>query len=184
MASSLLVRLSMAAPATANDKALRIAELTCQGLNQREIAKEIGLAQQTVSYHLAKPDLKAIVNKIHDRLADKVIERAASNLEHAIEHYQDEPREVILKDAKGNEKDVRLVVDEQLREHGFKGTLRMLEAVGILASPAPSIFVQQIYNTQVNSFGDAAVQGILDRLSSTFSPPVEGEIIDYDEPAE
>jgi predicted transcriptional regulator len=167
---------------TGESTALKCAELAAQGYNQREIAKEVGIIQQGVSYHLAKPEIKAIIEETHKSLVQEIVERSAANITHAVMHYQDEPREVILHDNKGNERDVKLVIDEQLREHGFKASIKMLESTGILASPAPSIFVQQIFNQQTNVFGSNT--SILDKLTGRFTDPQEVEVIDYEDNSE
>jgi hypothetical protein len=62
----------------------------------------------------------------------------------------------------------------------FRASTRLLEAGGILNNPQPgSIFVSFTQNNTY--FGSEAAQGILDRLSNSFGPPDQDQIIDYEE---
>jgi DNA-binding Lrp family transcriptional regulator len=154
----------------------QIIERTAAGESTREIAPHVGVSPATVQRRLRNPEVRAAIEAVQAQLTEQWLSKSAGNIAHAIEHYRDKAEIVI--DGKGKP---HIQTDFQLREHGYRASIKVLESVGILASPAPSIFVQQIFNTQVNNFSDAAAQSILDRLSGSFTPPVEGEIIDYDE---
>lgn len=124
----------------------KVAEMVAAGRSQREIGKAIGVCQQTVSKMIQQPELKELIEQQSRRLVEK-LEKAVDNISYAVDNYQAKPTEVKLYNKKGDEIGAKLLVDEQLRDHGFKASVKIAQNAGALPGEAVSVFVQQnIYN--------------------------------------
>lgn len=112
-------------------KDLAIAEATAQGATTRDIEHAgIGLDHSNVARHLQRPDVKAQVDRIQAKVMAEAADQSADNIIYAIQSYKS-------KDIKD---------DPQLREHGFKASNTMLQAIGILPSHAQSMLYVNIIN--------------------------------------
>ena len=110
---------------------LIIADARANGLSQRQIEAVTGINDATVNRRLQKPDVKAQVDRIQARVMAEAAEQSADNIIYAINKYQSKG----IKD------------DPQLREHGYKSSNTMLQAIGILPSHAQSMLYVNIQST-------------------------------------
>jgi hypothetical protein len=104
-----------------------------------------------------------MVEEIQSRAISEYLPQAAANIGHAINSYRDPESDTIL------------------RDHGYKASVEMLRATGILPSHTTSTYYQQI-----NSTGDVHITAELAQLQSyldhQWSQVVEVEPIDADHP--
>ena len=136
-----------------------IAVKRANGLSTRAIEKETGINYVTVSHHIKKPDVKALIQQINDRVMTEAANQAADNIIHAVTSYQ---RKEVKK-------------DPQLREHGFKASNSLLQAIGILPSHAQS----QLYVTimaQSTTYINPQVVQILQRIEGMEG--IEDKVVD------
>ena len=115
---------------------IAIATARAAGATLQEIASHNGFHEATACRHANKPDVQALIKRINDRVVNEAADPAADNIIYAIRSYQD-------KDIKD---------DPQLREHGFKSSNNILQAIGILPSHAESklyLSIQQTTNVQI-----------------------------------
>jgi transcriptional regulator with XRE-family HTH domain len=108
-----------------------IAEKRLQGATCREIAKTTGLSFATIARRLrgeGKGETKAFLDKLQNAFMGRTLARAFSNIDHAVHAY-------LNKDT-----------TEQEKERGFKASMKVMEAHGLLPSHTQSIYIQQIYN--------------------------------------
>ena len=108
-----------------------IAEKRMEGLTCREIAKQTGLSFATIARRLrgdGKPETKAYLEKLQAALTGRSLARAFSNIDHAIHAY------------------LKTGTPESEKERGFKASIKVMEAHGLLPSHTQSIYIQQIYN--------------------------------------
>lgn len=120
----------------------KMIELAAAGHSVRAIAAQAGGKKSTVWNLLSKAEMKQQIEAIHQNLIKDSLETAILNLGFAIDKYQ--------KGAVCKKIDVHGVMhevpDTQLRDHGYKASVKLSEAVGILPSQAQSVYIQQIYN--------------------------------------
>ena len=112
-----------------------------QGMSQRQIEASTGINDATVARRQAKPEVKAYIEDMHQALITSSLHHSVSNIHHAIRSYQSDAI-LHVKDDEGRIYDK---VDTQLRDHGFKASIKLLEATNILPSQATSIYIQQIF---------------------------------------
>ena len=105
---------------------MQIADERVNGATLQKIANQNGFDVSTASRKLSKPELQEYINKLQTEIINKTLPLAADNIHHAISKYKSGDKE-----------------DSQLREHGFKASLRVLESTGLLSSHAPSVVFQQ-----------------------------------------
>jgi len=141
-------------PLTKDD--LKMAELRAAGESLEKIGKATGVPLTTTARRLGRPEMRAVVEAIQAELIAETVPQAADNIRHAVMSYK--------------EKDS----DAQLRDHGYKASQRVLEAVGVLASHTPSVLVQQIYNA-----ADAETSQDLHDISAFLRARYE-DVIDVD----
>ena len=144
------------------DQDIQIAEARAAGATLQEIASLNGFHESTACRKLQKPDIKKHIEEIQARIANTCYSQAADNITFAINQY---PKQVSLKDKK----------DSQLFDHSWKGTLRILESIGILPSHAPSVFIQQVLtnNTIINN----DISGLISKL---YGAEEKSEVIEID----
>jgi len=117
----------------------KIAVDRASGLSCREIGKRYDLSCQMVSEICQRGDVRQFIEEITKSLALNEGMTAYKNVAHAIDSYQ-------KKSTNDLNKEDRI----QLREHGYKASVRVLESLGVLESQKTSISIQNITNTQNN----------------------------------
>lgn len=107
---------------------LQIADERMNGATLQEIASKEGVHESTISRKLSRPEVKAYLESIHQRIITEGISKATENLIHAVNSYKSKN------------------ADHQLKEHGFKASIKLMEASGLLPGQQTNVYVQQIYN--------------------------------------
>ena len=102
---------------------------TIEGKPQRTIAKETGSSQATVSRTLQREDAKARIEAAVNELIETSLDPAKKNIARLIQNYWDE-------------------TDPKRLDHGYKATVKLLEAVGILPARTTSVLIQNIVNAE------------------------------------
>jgi hypothetical protein len=107
---------------------------------QRSIASQLNTSASTVNRIIRDPEVKAKIDACRSRIAAETYEQATNAVIKLINDYN-QPVEV---DING-----RIKADVyQSREHGFKAICKTVESIGIWPSQSPSLFIQQVYNTE------------------------------------
>jgi hypothetical protein len=110
-----------------------IAEMRMNGATCREIAKQTGIHFTTIARRLTGTgETKAFLDKLQSALTGRALARAYANLDHSIHAY------------------LKPDTSEPERERGFKASIKVLEAHGLLPTHSPSIFVQNQLNIQIS----------------------------------
>jgi hypothetical protein len=91
----------------------------------------------------------------------EIIEPAYNNIQYAIQQY-------------------KTTEDEQIREHGFKASTKMLEGIGIFPSHSTSLVVNNIYQSITHN---EIPKEIIELLRCRIEQPATSTIIDaeYDD---
>ena len=144
---------------TPQDIAIAVARVN--GATLRDIEPIVGLDHSNVGRKLNTEQIKSLIDQLNHNLINTSLQTATENIQLAIDQYKPQ--------AQAKPKDR----DSQLREHGFKASQRILEAVGILPSHAPSVMIQNIYN------GNTIVSNDLGKLLTSIFQP-EPVTITYD----
>ena len=113
---------------------LQIADERMNGATLQEIASKEGVHESTISRKLSRPEVKAYLESIHQRIITEGISKATENLIHAVDSYK-------TKDA-----------DHQLKEHGFKASLEVSRSIGLLPSHTLAPQITTILNVQNNQY--------------------------------
>lgn len=121
-----------------------VATALVAGVHQRVIAESLGVSQSTISRLKDRGELKPYIEQAQMGLLESLPD-AIGNIKHAISSYKNPGETVKVRDKDGNEK-VKTVVDEQLRDHGFRASLKMAESVGILPTNLQSQVIINILN--------------------------------------
>ena len=108
-----------------------VATRLAEGVPQREIAAEAGVSQQYVSCLKRRDDIKVIIEKAHEKLIKSSLGASVENIDHVVKNY-------------------RTTTDEAEKEHGFKASVKVLEAAGLLSSHSQSVVHQTYINQQTN----------------------------------
>ncbi len=141
-----------------------IIERTLEGATCQEIGNEIGRDKSVVSRRQSDPRIRAIIDQCAGSMIVSGARRATANILDIVRRYDEYRR--------GKDRDMVAL--------SLKYSAKIAESMGVLASPAPSIFVQQIFNQTANVFADKAASTILDKLGQSFQPAIEAEVIDYE----
>ena len=144
---------------------ITIAKERAKGKTLQQIADTIPGAPNNkgdVSRKINKnPDIKALIERIQNRVINSAASQAADNIIHAVTSYK----------SKGIKK------DPQLRDHGYKASVQMMQGMGILPSHTQS---QMIIN--INNAGQMVISedilNILKGLPKAADLP--GDVIDID----
>jgi ribosomal protein S13 len=131
---------------TAED--IQIAEARVNGLSLRQIETQTGIDKDKAWRRLDKAEVKSLVETMQQRIAAEAYQSATDNIIHAIKSYQIEG----------------IKNDPQLREHGYKASVRIAESIGILPSHTPSLILQQINQVEIHNYLDPAAQNALSHL--------------------
>lgn len=148
------------------------------GIPQYQVAAQLGVHPSTVSRAAAKPDTKTLINTIHQALIDSALQPAQANISRSIQDYYSLP---VNTDDSGR----ALPQDLQRKDHGFKASIRLLEAAGILPSHAQSILIQQIFNQfsteipePVRRVFQQVAHNDLDAINLLSPETIDGEIVE------
>jgi len=111
---------------------LTIAKERAKGKTLRQIATISNVDKATVGRKITKnPDIKALIERIQNRVINSAASQAADNIIHAVTSYR----------SKGIKK------DPQLRDHGYKASVQMMQGMGILPSHTQSQMIININNS-------------------------------------
>ena len=161
---------------------LIVAQGRAVGKTTRKVAEEIGKSHVCVIKALKLPDVRDKIDAIRAKIIEKAGDTAAENFIHAIKSYR-APRRIKVKNSDGIEVEIdNPEVDKQLRDHGFRGSERLLEAIGSLPASNTSIHIQQIYNDNRTEVPEE-IAAVLRELNSRDCPGslvVDAEIEDGD----
>ena len=110
---------------------LTIAKERAKGKNLQTIADNLDIDVSTASRKCQKPDIKALIEEIQNRVINSAASQAADNIIHAVTQYR----------SKGIKK------DPQLRDHGYKASVQMMQGMGILPSHTQAQMIININNS-------------------------------------
>jgi hypothetical protein len=135
-----------------------IAEQRAQGVPIRQIATSVALDKSNVCRKLSKPELKEHIEALQEKLVTHALDRAAKNLINLVDNYE-------------------TATEPQRVEHGYKASVEVLRATGILVSNTQPMFIQNIFNhTDVHV--TAEVDQLHSFLSSQMSQIIDVEPVD------
>ena len=133
---------------------LALAQQRIAGKSLEQISTDTGLPKSTVYARLNTDQLRQYIEDSRQRLISKSLPRAIANIEHGIESYT-------------------YTDDTQLREHGYKSSVGLLDSVGISIgqSKTPQIIVNTAIITPaiesiLNAFGKALSDNVIDVTDS------------------
>jgi len=153
---------------------VKSATLVAHGASHRAAGAQLGISHHSVQADLKTDVGQAIIAKITaDTIRDAAT--AAANLRYAIQAYQPANR----RGAKCAEsaQSSPIIADAQLREHGYKASVEVLRAVGVLTSHSQSVTINNILNQSNNLHLDSGVGTYLSYLG--LSTEV-GEEVDFE----
>jgi len=139
---------------------IEIANHEIAGIPRAKIGAAVNLSETSVRRHLDKAEVADYIASAKEQLISQSLPKAVSNINHAINSYQDKES------------------DKLLRDHGYKASITIAESVGILPSHAGSI----------NIAGDVVITPVIAQIMQQFSQTlatadnaeVEGNDIDTD----
>ena len=143
-----------------------IVQAAIAGGTVREIAAIANTSRMTVSRRLQDRGIRAIIDQCSHSMIVSGARKAVANVLDVVHRYHE----------------YRKAGDKDRQALSLKYSAKIAESMGVLASPTPSVFVQQIFNQQTNNFGSEASSGILDKLIGPSNSSSDTNIIDYDEP--
>lgn len=149
-----------------------IVEQSIQGASVRDIAPMIQVHPSTVARARLQPEAQAQIAKIKAQLLDQAAQQSADNIIHVVQNYKAGIKEVIGYDKEGNPIEG---VNTQLRDHGYKASVLILQSTGLLPHTQGPTLVQ-INNNVVLS---PALERIMKLADSPQAMPIEAqEIVD------
>lgn len=148
-----------------------VATALVAGVHQRVIAESLGVSQPTISRMKDKGELKPYIEQAQLALLDSLPD-AIGNIKHAIDSYQKPGEKVKIRDKDGNEKE-KIIIDEQLRDHGFRASLKVAESVGILPTNLQSQTIVNILNQTENVINPIVVEYLKSRPGLLNMPPLD-----------
>jgi hypothetical protein len=144
---------------------MQIAEQRVQGKSLRQIEASTGINDATAARRLSKPEVKAYLEKLQAALINKTLPKAVGNIHSVVHKYLTAPD------------------DSKRCEHGFKASLKVMEAAGLLPGNATSIYIQQIYNDNRTEVPESIAEIILSLThrdqanKSLLAEPIDTEVI-------
>ena len=126
---------------THNDS-IEIAEQLALGNSTRHIAENTGVSQSTVSRLNRDPEIKKLIDEIRESHFRDNLQKAKDNFSHFI-------RECTNTD------------NNSIRYLGFKASELTLQSAGVLTSPNPSVYVQNIYNDHSTTIISPVIKELL-----------------------
>lgn len=107
---------------------MKIAELLASGASREDISKRVDLGYDGVCKRLRREDVKEYLEKLQMELISDTLSTAKNNISSLVNGYRDAPEKTMEK------------------EHGYRASIKVMEAAGLLPSTNSSIYIQQIYN--------------------------------------
>jgi hypothetical protein len=133
------------------------------GIPGCKIAQSIGVHESTVSRALQKPEIQLQIAKIKAQLLDQAAQQSADNIIYAVQGYKQGIRG---DDGK---------IDTQLRDHGYKASVNILQSIGLLPShTAPTLIQINANNIQLSP----QMERFMAMSAPAGLPPDAEEIID------
>ena len=124
------------------DDTIQIAERLAVGDTCRNIAKDHNTSPCTVSRLGRDPEIKKLIDQIREDHFRDNLQKAKDNFSHFI-------RECTNTD------------NNSIRYLGFKASELTLQSAGVLTSPNPSVYVQNIYNDHSTTIISPVIQELL-----------------------
>jgi len=143
-----------------HDATLKIAERLAAGDTCRNIAKDCNTSPATVSRRANDPAIKQLIDKIREEHYQDNLQRAKDNFTHFI-------------------KNCTTTDNNNIRYLGFKASELTLQSAGVLTSPNPSVYVQNIYNDHSTTIISPVIKELLQNQAKQMEAvAVEYEIVD------
>ena len=140
------------------NNSLEIAEQLAIGDSTRNIAKNTGVSQSTVSRLGRDPEIRKLVDEIRESHFKDNLQRAKDNFTHFI-------------------KECTTTENNSIRFLGYKASERTLESAGVLNSPYQSVFIANIYNDHSTTLISPVIKQLLEQQNQT----IEALAVDYEE---
>ena len=146
-----------------HDETLRIAERLAAGDTCRNIAKDCNTSPATVSRRANDPAIKQLIDQIREEHYKDNLQQAKDNFSHFI-------------------KNCTTTDNNNIRYLGFKASELTLQSAGVLTSPNPSIYVQNIYNDHSTTIISPVIKELLQNQAKQMEAvAAEYEVIDNNE---
>jgi len=146
-----------------HDETLRIAERLATGDTCRNIARDCNTSPATVSRRANDPAIKQLIDKIREEHYQDNLQKAKDNFTHFI-------------------KECTKTDNNNIRYLGFKASELTLQSAGVLTSPNPSVYVQNIYNDHSTTIISPVIKELLQSQAKQMEAvAAEYEVIDNNE---
>ena len=133
----------------------KLIELRAMGLSVQYSADQAGLPKTTALRALSRDDIKSRVQDLQERTITHLSDDSFNNIQFVIQSYQ--PAFAL---AKGDDRFY------QLRDHGFKASMKVMETIGAFPASTPSVFIQNIFSQSLNVLPQV-ITDILSHLTRT-----------------
>jgi mRNA degradation ribonuclease J1/J2 len=150
-----------------------MAALRAQGKTYAQIAEATGRNKIVVSRHMQKKKIKALIEAVQQDLMSETLQDAADIVKMAIKNYKNPAKEIFIT-KKGEKVEV---IDKQLRDHGFKAAMAMMQGIGVTPSASQATYVQNIYNDNRRVEIPQEIQEFLKARRAEVAIPAEYEEI-------
>jgi hypothetical protein len=152
-----------------------------KGMSERDTAKLINVSRGSIQGLKAKPEIKAKIERIQKELADKTLDQIMRIDQGILDTTQEfvEGKDI---DQNGNKTGIDKANPSDYQEVSVlmsqyrKLSSGILKALGILPSPAQSIFVQNLYQDNRNQ---VLSSGMVDMLGNAMSDQLD-DILDIE----
>ena len=124
---------------------MAIADDRVNGATLQKIANDHGMNVSTACRKLQKPELRAYLEEIQERLIHRSLEASVENIAYAVDYYRSPGEKVTVSRKDGSTCQVSQK-NEQLMDHGYKASVKICESVGILPSHTQSQVIVNILN--------------------------------------
>jgi hypothetical protein len=148
-------------------KTSKIVNAIAVGHTEHETAGIVGVARSTVSNYKRDPEIRALIDEAQTRLAK---ESAVNIVETDIAVIK-RAHKILAKD-KYDTKAVSLLNDTGLMDLYTKISKRVGQAIGIFNTPAPSLFIQNMYQ---DNRSQAIAPNVLTLISGALAIPEDTE---------
>ena len=157
-----------------------IVEARAQGVPYEKTAVLANCARSTVQNKVAREEIKAKIKAVQERVYDECLDTALNNIKHAINGYRKPGKKVTVRLKDGTEI-VERKFDEQLRDHGYKASAKLMEGIGAFPTQNTSIYVGQINQVNVTQI-PPVIQEFLEhrkeQMKAIEAEFIEGEVVE------